>query len=290
MANVPIADVYRAFVGAGFSDPQARALTAETGRENAFQSRYIYGTHSDPANRATNFGLMSFQGPRREQVLDYLRQAGRINEQGQVMPGPETLLAQAQFVRREMETSPEYARTRQAFLANPHIDPESAAEVLGRNYLRWRYDDPRYAAHHNTRRSYLGQIPADMTANAADMAQVGSPVAPASTPAQTRAAQPQAPVYANDFGTAARRFGNFLAPGMVEAPQPLAPDQAQAQIAQQRQMQTDLSQANDAMRAFSALSAYGAAQKAREDQPMSLLQPSIVRGRVVPIQFGRGLL
>jgi hypothetical protein len=104
------------------------------------------------------------------------------------------------------------------------------------------------------------------------------------------AARPQAPVYANDFGTTARRFGSFLTGGAIEAPQPLAPDQAQAQIAQQRQMQTDLSQANDAMRAFSALSAYGAAQKAREDQPMSLLQPSIVRGRVVPIQFGRGLL
>jgi hypothetical protein len=117
-----------------------------------------------------------------------------------------------------------------------------------------------------------------------DQAQIGSPAAP--TPQQQMAQ----PVYANNFSTAAQRFGNFLAPGMVEAPQPLASDQAQAQIAQQRQMQTDLSQANDAMRAFSALSAYGAAQKAREDQPMSLLQPSIVRGRVVPIQFGRGLL
>lgn len=118
---------------------------------------------------------------------------------------------------------------------------------------------------------------------AADTAQIGSPVSPQAAPAA-------APAYANDFGTAARRFGNFLAPGLVEAPQPLAPDQAQAQIAQQRQVQSDLSRANDAMRAFTALSALGAAQQARQEQPMSLLQPSIVRGRVVPIQFGRGLL
>jgi hypothetical protein len=130
----------------------------------------------------------------------------------------------------------------------------------------------------------------EFRAQAADTAQIGSPAAQAPVGQAAPAAQQQAPVYANDWSTAARRFGNFLAPSMVEAPQPLAPDQAQAQIAQQRQMQTELSQANDAMRAFSALSAYGAAQRAREDQPMSLLQPSIVRGRVVPIQFGRGLL
>lgn len=126
---------------------------------------------------------------------------------------------------------------------------------------------------------------AEFRAQSADTAQVGSPAA--QTPVS---AQPTAPVYANDFGTAARRFGNFLAPGLVEAPQPLAPDQAQAQIAEQRQMQSQMSQANDAMRAFSALSSLGAAQEAQAQRPVSLLQPSIVRGRVVPIQIGRGLL
>ena len=117
-----------------------------------------------------------------------------------------------------------------------------------------------------------------------DQVQVGSPVAP---PAPV---QQQAPVYANDFGTAARRFGNFLAPGFVDAPQPLAPDQAQAQMAEQRRMQTELSRANDAMRAFSAMSSMGAAQDAQAGRPTSLLQPSIVRGRVAPVQIGRGLL
>jgi len=116
-----------------------------------------------------------------------------------------------------------------------------------------------------------------------DQVQVGSPV-------QAAQGQPATPVYANDFGTAARRFGNFLAPGLVEAPQPMAPDQAQAQIAEQRQMQSQMSQANDAMRAFSALSSLGASQEAQAQRPVSLLQPSIVRGRVVPIQIGRGLL
>jgi hypothetical protein len=117
-----------------------------------------------------------------------------------------------------------------------------------------------------------------------DQAQIGSPAAP--TPQQQMAQ----PVYANNFSTAAQRFGNFLAPSMVEAPQPLAPDQAQAQIAEQRAMQSGMSQANDAMRAFAALSSLGAAQEAQANRPMSLLQPSIMRGRVTPITIGRGLL
>lgn len=279
MSRVPISDIYNAFRGAGFSDAQARALAAETGRETGLQSSFLYGTHSDPANKATNFGLMSFQGNRRSNVLDFLRQAGRVNEKGEVIPGPETLLAQAQFVRREMETVPEYARTREQFLANPNVDAETAAAVLGRNYIRWRFDDPRYAGHHETRRKFLASIPnADM---ARDEVQVGSPVAPA-------VAAPRQPVYATDLGTTARRFGNFLAPSLVDAPQPLPPAEVQAQIDEQRRMQSEMSRANDAMRAFSAMQAYG--QQMGAQQRPSLLQPSVVRGQFRPITFGGGLL
>ena len=284
MARVPIIDIYNAYRGAGFSDAQARALSAETGRETGLESRFIYGTHSDPANKATNFGVMSFQGNRRAGVLDYLRQAGRVNEKGEVIPGPETLLAQAQFVRREMETTPEYARTREQFLANPNVDPETAASVLGRNYIRWRFDDPRYAGHHETRRKFLASIPnADM---ARDETQIGSsPAAPAPV---APAPQPAAPVYATDLGTTARRFGNFLAPSLVDAPTPLPPQEVQQQMDEQRRMQSDLSRANDAMRAFSAMSSYG--QQMGAQQRPSLLQPSVVRGQFRPITMGRGLL
>lgn len=114
----------------------------------------------------------------------------------------------------------------------------------------------------------------------ADTAQVGSPAA-------APAAKQPAPVYANDFGTAARRFGNFLAPSLVEAPTPLPPEEAQKQIDEERRMQTELSRANDAMRAFSAIQSYG--QQMGSQRP-SLLQPSVVRGQFRPITMGRGLL
>jgi len=114
----------------------------------------------------------------------------------------------------------------------------------------------------------------------ADVAQVG--------PTTAAPRQPAAPVYATDLGTTARRFGNFLAPNLVDAPTPLVPEEVQKQMDEQRKMQSDMSRANDAMRAFSALSSYG--QQMGAQQRPSLLQPSVVRGQFRPITMGRGLL
>ena len=116
----------------------------------------------------------------------------------------------------------------------------------------------------------------------ADTTQVGPAQAAAAPPA------PRQPVYATDLGTTARRFGNFLAPSLVDAPTPLPPEETQAQIDEQRRMQSELSRANDAMRAFSAISSYG--QQMGAQQRPSLLQPSVVRGQFRPITFGGGLL
>ena len=122
----------------------------------------------------------------------------------------------------------------------------------------------------------------------ADTAQIGSPAAAPAPTAPTAAAKQPAPVYANDIGTTARRFGNFLAPSLVDAPTPLAPEEAQKQIDEERRMQSEMSRANDAMRAFSAISSYG--QQMGAQQRPSLLQPSVVRGQFRPITMGRGLL
>jgi hypothetical protein len=66
------------------------------------------------------------------------------------------------------------------------------------------------------------------------------------------------------------------------------PEEVQKQMDEQRKMQSDMSRANDAMRAFSALSSYG--QQMGAQQRPSLLQPSVVRGQFRPITMGRGLL
>lgn len=155
--------VYDAYRSAGFSDNQARALTAEVGRENAYNPQYIFGTHSDPANSATNLGMISMQGPRHTGLYNFLKSRNLIRPDGNIMETQEALVAMAQYQKQEMETgnhggNPEQVKRVREFLNNPDVDPEQASRVLGRDYIRWRYDDPQYAHHHQFRRNYLDQI------------------------------------------------------------------------------------------------------------------------------------
>jgi hypothetical protein len=137
-------DVYRAFREAGFSDAQAQALTAEVNRENSLRSSFLFGSHTDPYNEARNVGMLSFQGPRAPAVLGFLRERGVADEAGNITPGYDALVAQAEFIRQEMETDPLYEATRTTFLNNPDIDPATAHRVLGDDYVRWRRTDPTY--------------------------------------------------------------------------------------------------------------------------------------------------
>lgn len=149
--------VYDAYRTAGFSDNQARALTAEVGRENGYRENIIFGMHSDPYNHATNLGMVSMQGSRHTGLLNFLQSKGLVQD-GKLVRGQETLVAMAQYQKHEMETDSSYARTKKEFLNNPNINPEAAAEVLGNDYIKWRYNDPAYARHHEYRRQYLSQI------------------------------------------------------------------------------------------------------------------------------------
>ena len=136
--------VYNAFLEEGFSPSQARALTAEINRENSFNPRYLFGSHADPHNRATNVGILSWQGSRATNAMNFLRERGVVGGDGRIMQTPEAIRAQAAFLRHEMETIPAYARTRERFLANPDVDYDTAHTVLGDNFIRWRRTDPVY--------------------------------------------------------------------------------------------------------------------------------------------------
>jgi hypothetical protein len=138
-------DVFSAFRNSGFSDAQARSLTAEINRENSMQQKYLFGSHPDPANKATNVGMLSWQGDRAPQVMDFLRERGALSEDGSITPGFDALQAQTDFIRHEMENNPSYARTREEFLSNPDVDRSTAARVLGDDYIRWRRTDPEYS-------------------------------------------------------------------------------------------------------------------------------------------------
>jgi hypothetical protein len=136
--------VFDSFKAAGFSDAQAKALTAEINREGSFNPAYLYGSHTDAANKATNVGMLSWQGDRADRLMSFMADRGLIDPAGRIVPGQEALNAQAMYLRDEMENDPSYARTRETFLGNPNIDPDAAHDILGKNFIRWRIDDPKY--------------------------------------------------------------------------------------------------------------------------------------------------
>lgn len=133
--------VYKAYRNAGLSHNQALAITAEVGRENSFQAKYIFGGHIDPAGAKgggtiQNIGMISWNGSRAFRLRNYLAQKGLMGKSGMVRTQA-TLDAQAQFSVQEMKTN--YRNGLQNFWANPNASPESFARELGKNYIVWAY-------------------------------------------------------------------------------------------------------------------------------------------------------
>ena len=149
--------VLQALKNAGLSDNQARILGAEIGRENGFQDRYLWGSHSDPANKAKNIGLISWQGSRAAALEKRLAQAGLLKN-GKMVQSQEALDVQAKFLVDEIKNNSAYAETRKKFLENPNVDYTTGTRVLGRNFIRWAYDNPKYASGHKTRDKYYQQL------------------------------------------------------------------------------------------------------------------------------------
>ena len=150
--------VYNAFIKSGFSEAQSKALTAEVGRENSYNAAALYGTHGDPYNKATNMGMLSWQGDRKTKLMAFMKAKGLLGADGKMIQGDESLQAQAEFIKQEIMSNPAYAKTKTGFLQNTNIDPETAAQILGKNYIRWRVDDPVYESGNINRRQFAKML------------------------------------------------------------------------------------------------------------------------------------
>ena len=194
--------VLQALKNAGLSDNQARILGAEIGRENGFQSRYLWGYHSDPANKAKNIGLISWQGSRAAALEKRLSQAGLLKN-GKMVQSQEALNVQAKFLVDEIRNNSAYAETRKKFLENPNIDYATGNRVLGRNFIRWAYDNPKYASGHKARDKYYQQL-------GGVVAQGGSDTYTAQTPQLPQAQTPTVQPIDTTTGTATSVTGTPL--------------------------------------------------------------------------------
>lgn len=154
--------VYQSFLNQGLSANQARALTAEVGRENDFKPNNLFGSHGDAANGKTNLGFFSWQGARRENLIKHLQGRGLIDKNGNIERSQRSLDAMADFALNEIRTNKAYEETRRKFLNNPDVDYATAQRVLGKNFIRWDYDGKTLGdsvkAHHDKRDRYYKQL------------------------------------------------------------------------------------------------------------------------------------
>lgn len=133
--------VYKAFKGGGFSEQQARILTAEIGRENSYNPKYMFAGHADP-HKGSNLGMLSWQGDRKPRLVGFLKQANVLDGANNMIPGQEALNAQAKFIMWELKNT--HKKVGDKFLSNANISYKDGAYLIGKKYILWRIDDPKY--------------------------------------------------------------------------------------------------------------------------------------------------
>lgn len=163
MGNNLMQQTYQAFLNAGMSPNQARAITAEVGRENDFNPSVVFGQHTD-ANRKVstpNIGFISWNGARRDALIKDLARQGLLNLNGTIKRGQQSLDAMARFAVQEIRTNPAYTKTKRQFLDNPNVSYDTASRVLGHNYIRWDMAGntiKNVGSHHAKRDRYYKQL------------------------------------------------------------------------------------------------------------------------------------
>lgn len=132
-----MAGVYRSFTNAGFSKKQSKALTAEVGRENDYNHKYVFGSHTDAANKKTNIGFISWQGSRARKLKARMTKKGLIGKNGRMKHTQAALNEQALFLKEELGSG-QY-KGGKAFIKNKNVSSRSAAKTLGKGFIKWAY-------------------------------------------------------------------------------------------------------------------------------------------------------
>lgn len=123
-----VKDTYQLAQAAGFSPAQARALVGEVGRENGFNPNTMFGFHTDQANSKKNGGIFSWQGSRAVALEAHMKAKGLVNANGTFKQTNESLQAQFEFLRKEIEANPKWKAN---FLDKKNITNDEARSALG---------------------------------------------------------------------------------------------------------------------------------------------------------------
>ncbi|MBI0133472.1 phage tail tip lysozyme [Snodgrassella sp. W8132] len=148
--------IYASLREHGLSAQQARIMTAEIGRENSFNPDFLFGSHTDPKNGATNIGLISWQGIRAKKLIAELTAKG-LYKNGKITRSKASLDEMVKYMLSEISNNSAYSKTKKEFLDNPNVAYDKGHKILGDNYIIWRQDDPKYKSGHDRRDAFFKQ-------------------------------------------------------------------------------------------------------------------------------------
>ena len=127
--------VYQGFIKAGATDPMARYLTSEVGREGDFLNKNIFGSHQDKNNNQTNTGIISYQKTRSKELMSFLKSKGLIDDKGKIKQIQEAIEAQTEFVLYELLNKNDYSKSKAALLNGQSY--ENLQQIVGNNFIGW---------------------------------------------------------------------------------------------------------------------------------------------------------
>ena len=154
--------VYQGFIKAGATDPMARYLTSEVGREGDFLNKNIFGSHQDKNNNQTNTGIISYQKDRSKELMAFLQSKGLLDEQGNIKQVQEAVYAQTEFVLYELLNKKEYNKSKNALLSG-QAGYEDLQQIVGNNFIGWdikgkKLSQKEVAKAQGRQNGYKGQL------------------------------------------------------------------------------------------------------------------------------------
>lgn len=248
---------YQYYLSRGYSAPQAAALAGNAMVESGGRTAIL-------GDKGKALGLFQWHPDRQANLRAFAQREG-------LDPGEE----RTQLAFKDWELNNTEKRAGAMLRSAETPEAANAAVLASLRPAGYNRTDPTQAMHYSQRLANTQGILGSGGATLAAAPSRGEP------PAPTPPAAPAAPVYGADVGTQLRRFGNWLAPDMIDAPKPLTPDEIAAQKAQL----SELGQYAQAQKAFAQIAAMGAPK----EQQVQMLPPMVHRPQVRPISL-KGLL
>jgi len=121
----------------GWTENAISALVGNVGRENNFVWKYIIGTHSDPKNSSTNFGIISWQGSRLDNVKAALKKNGMLLDNGSAKEDTESIKIMINFINSELDLE----RGDSSLMTKSGASTIEISDML-RKYIRYSMSQP----------------------------------------------------------------------------------------------------------------------------------------------------